>query len=151
MNPTIFLDFDGCIRVSVQGGWVTSDTFDFSPEHMRRVRACCLHTGAKIVISSDWRGPNELDTILGHIGSYLGEFLHEDWMTPIKGWRWMEVAQWLRDHPEVTEYAILEDTKVHFENCPVEMADRIVWCNNRHGFVASLVPQLISKFTPNNP
>lgn len=139
----IFLDFDGVIRVAVSGGWVGPDSFEFCQLRMKVLREVCQKTGAKIVVSSDWRNMENRQEIEGYLSPYLAEHLHGDWATPITGHRWNEVAAWLLRHPEVTSYAILEDFAQHFEGCPPAMAERLLLCNNRHGLVPAITERLL--------
>lgn len=144
----VFLDFDGVIRVMKDdGSGLSVDRSEFCPERIERVRKCCELLDARLVISSDWRNFGNRDEIEGYLGR-LAMRLHEDWATPILGKRWNEVARWLAKHPEVEEYAVLEDFRAHFEGCPVAMERRVVWCNNRFGFVPELTGRLLELFRP---
>lgn len=141
-NPVIFLDFDGVIRVQIKDGAWAMDSCDFCPTRMQALAKICETTGAKIVVSSDWRNLEnrpEIEKLIGKLAMYL----HDDWATPICGHRWNECARWLGRHPEVTGYAILEDFEQHFEGCPPSMRLRLILCNNRHGFVPALYPALL--------
>lgn len=144
----IFLDFDGVIRVAVDGGWIAADQAEFCRGRMKMLGEICRSTGAALVVSSDWRHLENLEEIKGYLSPYLTPHLHEDWRTPICGSRWKEVARWLRDHDEVDRYAILEDFAPHFEGCDQEMQSRVVLCTNRYGLVPELagrVTQLLSR------
>jgi hypothetical protein len=142
----LFLDFDGVVRVADTCGFIGPDTAQFCADRLRRVKWCCEQTGARIVVSSDWRNLENRAEIEAHLSPWLADLLHEDWATPICGHRWKEVSAWLVRHPEVTGYAILEDFEAHFHGCPEAMADRIVWCNNRYGFVPELAHRLVALF-----
>lgn len=141
----IFLDFDGVIRVAAAGVGLTADPAEFCHGRMRLLAAACMQTGARIVVSSDWRNLDNRSQIENHLSPWLASYLHEDWATPICGHRWNEVERWLSHHPEVTGYAILEDFAPHFEGCPAAMKARLVLCNNRHGLVTSLIPALLQR------
>jgi hypothetical protein len=144
MTPILFLDFDGVIRVAIEGGWVASSAAEFCPGRMRMLRQACDAVGARIVVSSDWRNMENREEIAGHLSPWLADLLHEDWGTPIIGHRHNEVQRWLNVHPEVTRYAILEDFEPHFQGCSAEMRERLVMCNNRFGLVPELVPRVIA-------
>lgn len=146
-SPIIFLDFDGVIRVPLPGESLSPDPADFCQARMKQLADVCQATGARLVISSDWRHLENLPEIRALLSPYLTRYLHQDWNTPICGHRWNEVGRWLRDHDEVTRYAILEDFAPHFEGCPPEMAARIILCTNRHGLVPELIPRLIATLT----
>ena len=139
----IFLDFDGVIRITMDGGWLGPDRSEFCQLRMKVLREVCQKTRAKIVVSSDWRNIGNRSEIEGHLSPYLADQLHDDWATPITGHRWNEVATWLRKHPEVTSYAILEDFAPHFEGCPPEMEKRLMLCTNRHGLVPASTERLL--------
>ena len=142
----IFLDFDGVVRVADTCGFIGPDTAQFCGARLRRLRWCCEQTGARIVVSSDWRNLDNRPDIERHLSPHLAELLHEDWATPICGKRWHEVQRWLVAHPEVTDYAILEDFEQHFEGCPTGMRERLHLCNNRHGLVPAIACRVIEQF-----
>lgn len=142
-DSVIFLDFDGVIRVAVDGGWIAADQAEFCQGRMKMLGEVCRETAAKIVVSSDWRNLENLDEIRALLAPYLARYLHEDWATPICGHRWNEVARWLRDHDEVARYAILEDFAPHFDGCSQEMHARLVLCTNRYGLVPELAGRVI--------
>lgn len=141
----IFLDFDGVIRVALEGGWVTADAAVFCQDRQRLLRSVCQATGARIVVSSDWRNLENREEIRGHLSPYLTEYLHVDWATPICGHRWREVERWIDEHPSVTDFAILEDWPQHFEGCPPAMQRRVHLCNNRFGIVPEIAHRLIEQ------
>jgi hypothetical protein len=152
MNPpsVIFLDFDGVIRVAVQGGWITADQAEFCQSRMKLLAAICANTGAAIVVSSDWRYLENHQEIKRHLSPYLAALLHPDWATPITGHRWNEVEHWLARHPEVKRYAILEDFAPHFDGCGEAMQSRLILCTNRHGLVPELVPRITAILSRNH-
>jgi hypothetical protein len=144
-HSIIFLDFDGVIRVS-DGGIGMGDGFDFCQSRMKMLATVASQCGARIVVSSDWRNFGNRQEIEILLSPYLDDLLHEDWMTPICGPRWNEVAKWLGSHPDVTNYAILDDFIQHFEGCPEGMRSRLLLCTNRYGLVPEIsmrIPALL--------
>lgn len=140
----IFLDYDGVIRLPPDGDWVCQPASEYCQARMKMLAFVCRDYDAKIVISSDWRHMESEEVNRHNLAPYLTPFLHSDWRTTVTGRRWNEVQEWLTRHPKVGSYSILEDFEPHFEGCPPEMLARIVWCNNRHGLVPSLVGRLIT-------
>jgi HAD domain in Swiss Army Knife RNA repair proteins len=145
----VFLDFDGVIRVTVEKGFFTPDEAEFCQIRMKVLREVAQITGCRYVVSSDWRNMDNREEIEKHLSPYLAEMLHDDWATPICGHRWNEVSAWLLRHPEVNEYAILDDFAQHFEGCPPEMGKRLFLCSNRHGLVPEITARLIQFLTQN--
>lgn len=140
MNPVpiIFLDFDGVIRIATDD---TGRTSEFCQGRMAMLASICSDTGAKIVVSSDWRNAGNLAEIRDHLSPYLAGYLHADWATPICGHRWNEIARWMIGR-RVRSYAILDDFAPHFDGCPPEMADRLVLCSGRFGLLAPLAQRV---------
>lgn len=145
----IFLDFDGVVRVapSEPTGWIIEDhRCDFRADKFKLVLDAIKATQSILVISSDWKdfGEELVSDILDTYG--LLEYLHNDWATPrLVGHRHQEVAEWLLRHPEVSSYVILEDLRENFRSCSEEMAERIVWTNNRHGLQPEHYGEIITK------
>lgn len=112
--PILFLDYDGVIltmRMALAQGtsWSRSTP---DPAVTMILQRCCK-AGCKIVVSSSWRD-HESSAKSKLIEAGLIEYLHEDWKTKEKpaepaGSRPKEIADWLKRHPEVTRYRILDD------------------------------------------
>lgn len=128
----IFLDFDGVIwtaRASIAHREETSVLDGFDPVAIALVIKAAITTGAKIVISSTWRGHGK-ESILEDLENFcqdLEDFLHEDWRTAsIKGAvRGQEVEEWLSRHPEVTQYACVDDDSDFLPNQTLIQTDTI--------------------------
>lgn len=125
----IFLDFDGVLnssasfimesrKTAAERGMPVNKTLD---------RTCCSNfqyildktPGLKIVISSTWRELFELDWLKEHLKSYgIDSSLVID-KTPSlmgRGWdradRGEEINAWLKEHPEVTKFVVLDDNYI---------------------------------------
>jgi len=103
-TKVIFLDIDGVIT-SPRVGWHRFDVYA-----VQFLNWLCKEVDAKIVISSTWR--------YNHPKEEFEEFfttIHENWRTPTdlltngSNCRGDEIALWLNNHPEVTQYVILDD------------------------------------------
>lgn len=146
----VFLDFDGVIRLAFHSPAKGLYGGIFIPEKMEMLRCAVLRCGAKLVISSDWRNMENREEIQKMLEPHLNDLLHPDWATPISGHRWNQVQAWLVSHPEVTDYAILEDFAPHFEGCPTEMRERLLLCSNRHGIVPNIMARMETILTQNS-
>lgn len=170
----IFLDNDGVIclannwgsRYKKQKGYFTKDNprdtywkdkslplsirFDnFDRKAVKTLNQILKETGAKIVVSSDWR----LHATLEELNEYYREqgiidgphyftevFHYTDWkeddFIPAEfsfdrtfnreQERYFEIKRWLRDHPEVTHWVAIDDLHmgVHVENSSYGAHDR---------------------------
>lgn len=128
----LFLDIDGVLNseeyaISLgKGGMLGID-----PEKVKILDRIIEATGAKIVISSSWRGSSDL---LADIRSSVGEYIG---ITPrLSGIRGAEVKAWLIDN-WVDRYAILDDDSDFYKYQPLfktswkkgltdEIADRVI-------------------------
>lgn len=62
LDSLLFLDFDGVCTSAKDGGYVSNppSLYGPSPDILERIRWICRETGAKVVISSNWRRfPND--------------------------------------------------------------------------------------------
>ena len=134
----VFLDIDGVLNnsstYSNDAPWRHEDgerlRVPVDPTCMTRLNRLLAETGAKVVISSSWRlfaRYEDLGPALaryGLVGDVIGETPDlvndpawlEAWRTregaPFhyeRIERGMEIAEWLKAHPEVTEFVILDD------------------------------------------
>ena len=112
----VFLDVDGVLN--------NAETIDRSPggytgvaaNLIRNLRKIVHETGAVIVLSSDWRLVRE-DPVRGKDYRYLIRRLRFIGCLRIAGhtddisWnrRGTEIRKYLDDHPEITEYVVLDD------------------------------------------
>lgn len=139
MTNIIFLDFDGVIRLPMEGGWVAPDTSEFRSDRVQAVFNLAEITGSKIVVSSDWRisrSRNDIEEMLPGIGKYL----HRCWATPFLQQgrdRAHEIERWLSVYGRETRFfVILDDCAILFENASESIRERLVLCSNRFGITA---------------
>lgn len=106
----LFLDIDGVcnsrkyakrryMKTSIGG------VIDIDPEAAKLVRHIIMHTGCSVVLSSTWRIWEHSRTL---VREDVCDFIDVtvDWPREKRG---AEVQEWLDRHPEVTNYAILDD------------------------------------------
>ena len=121
----VFLDIDGTINstdwyVSERNpGNLNGDEGDIDPLCAERINRICEETGAKIVLSSDWRinWPYCIDRIekggIEH-GLIIDKTPEHMWIEnaseKFKS-RGCEIDNWLSQHPECENFVILDDRK----------------------------------------
>ncbi len=151
-TKVIFLDFDGPIlnaRVALavgEGLWSTPD-----PVACQLIARVC-EAGVGIVVSSTWRNLTEgvrktVHDVLEE--GKLTKYVHPDWRTinapydqypESRDARPYEIQEWLARHPEVTDYAILDDD--HFNWTP-EQEGKWYKCNGHNGLMAGEMIHLL--------
>lgn len=107
----VFLDVDGVLNSQA---WYDAKRArgerlhgaEIDPWAVGCLRRILDATGAQVVLSSTWRGSAELEARLIECGVPLNG--HRTPALPSRN-RGREIAAWLRRHPEVTEYVILDD------------------------------------------
>ena len=130
MSKIIFLDCDGVLnseevafKIRIEGinsngygGFFQEPTEPthanvcFGQELVDNLKEIVEKTGAKIVISSTWRVTHRWQTfpkMLAIYGFDNAEVIGATPKLPTK--RGYEIQQWLKEHPEVTNYVILDD------------------------------------------
>lgn len=118
----IFLDFDGPLS-NARTALAYGEVHSFDGVAIHGLNAICHASGAKIVCSS-WRTDalstsNAQENIALLVDTGLDRSnLHRDWSCCIdldkkRGW---EIRKWLRAHPEVTHFAIIDDDVVRMPN-----------------------------------
>jgi hypothetical protein len=106
-------DLDGVLNVSPQG----NDKFGaiFHKHFVDNLKRIIDETGAKIVISSTWRMGNGLEGMIemwkfrnlpGEVVGITPNFM---WRTGSTLQRGKEIDAYLEEHPEVTNYVIIDD------------------------------------------
>lgn len=120
-TKVIFLDFDGPIsnyRTALQTGY--HDEFD--PVAVEALDHICVTSGAKIVCSSSRTHKNSRASFwenkrLFERAGFDMRNMHEDWSC-WDAWigRTKSIEEWLKNHPEITHYAIIDDDIVDLPN-----------------------------------
>lgn len=108
----LFLDVDGVLNTSRA---VTM--LSISKPCLRRLKKVITDTGCELVLSSTWRMHMDAKAKLHRVGlRFAGEtcepFMLEDcddFTKDIWSKRGDEIQKWLNEHPEVTEYVIVDD------------------------------------------
>jgi hypothetical protein len=117
----LFLDIDGVLipgRCYLMANQTKSLVTVFDPSVVGMLNAIAEEKGYKFVIHSSWlrsafkpeiSGPNTKNHMVSQ--GLKEEYFHEDHSCryKISGDRWKAISDWLVDHPEVTDYWVLED------------------------------------------
>lgn len=114
-NKVIFLDIDGPL-VNWRTHYATGKRGSMRNADPILLQALinCGKSGVKIVISSSWRKATSL-RLKEHLDLWgLSEYLHSDSYTPIiptweKGERENEIFAWVKKHPEIHQYLVIDD------------------------------------------
>lgn len=116
IRPALFLDIDG-VLLSGDELWGSKDPRYLPERKIELLNHLCMRSMCAVVISSTWRMHPETPERLRKAG-WTGH-LHEDWRTPDLAEshyreapyarRGIEIRAWLRRHPEVKHYAIIDD------------------------------------------
>jgi len=110
----IFLDIDGPMipyRAMFLPGQTRVMTV-FDPIAVSFINNLCKEHGWKVVLHSSWIRIMGGEYTLNHCinQGIKAEHFHADaYCDENINWRYTRVAKWLKDHPEVTEYAIVDD------------------------------------------
>jgi len=108
----LFLDIDGVLNSARTAVAFRGYPHKFTPDHLgmfdtvavNLIRGLCAKGGVSVVVSSAWRYSHGWD----EIGRAL-DLPTMDQTPSLCGCRGDEIADWLRRHPEVTQYAIVDD------------------------------------------
>ena len=117
----LFLDFDGVCNSYSEGSYVTHKDDDYGPSNTicERIRKICGATGAKIIISSNWRRypsdgrwfsgrnyyRNPLPKLYGELGDLvIGTLTPERHVTKAEA-----LCLWFEDNSELDKWVIVDD------------------------------------------
>jgi hypothetical protein len=118
-NPIIFLDFDG--PLSSFRNTIADDLLTFDPVAIRFLNTICNITGAKIVCTSTrsaLHSPelHEEAKQLFHDAGIDLNHIHDEWSVNVTNCnnRKQNILDFLKQHPEVKQYVIIDDEHVDF-------------------------------------
>lgn len=107
MTKVLFLDVDGVLNNTAS----LAEGVDLLPEKVLLIRHICEQAGASIVISSTWRilfDRQTLHEFLRRLG--LRNINVIDYTPQLRsGIRGDEIKHWLDNHPDVTNFVIIDD------------------------------------------
>jgi hypothetical protein len=131
-----FFDIDGVLRIAQNPDGTNEQ---FVTQLVRNLARVVEVTGAKLVISSDWRRRKETLEIMALMPSLPLDALHGDQLPYSVRDRGVAIRMWIDRHPMVTGYAIIDDCARLFDEAPPFVKEHLVLCNGRIGFVADRV------------
>lgn len=138
----LFLDIDGVLnRYDMFEGKGSREII--SDEMVARINRVIKETGCSVVISSSWRlimSLNELNLLLEEHG-FLSEAIID--RTPHIDRRDNEILVWLRDHQDVTKFAVVDDEASDL----TEVKDQLVQTSFDTGILDEHTEQLIKILT----
>ncbi len=128
----LFLDIDGVIATS-RAKLATGSLID--PVAVGILRKIVFSTGCRIVVTSTWRSSADTcqnlftshglqDALWSPIGKQQGDWCIAD------GPRGMAIRAWLDAHPDITDWAILDDMLADFDQLQLS---RLVHVDDRFG------------------
>lgn len=118
----LFLDFDGVLHAAV-GPASAMKRFVWAPVLEKILRP---YPGVSAVVHASARDHTDIETIATQLGS-LGRRVVD--AAPKSLGRWEAICLWLKGHPEVTDYRILDDEPREY---PAHLTELIV-CDSRTG------------------
>lgn len=135
----VFLDIDGVVNTlqiteDLQPKYYTEyDKKVGNEQAVRWLNKLCLESGAHIVISSSWRhaGLETCGNCLYNSGLDKKIKIIDKTPTHFNKDRGYEIKCWLKEHPEVYQFVILDD-----DSDMGSLADHLVKCDGTKGFLA---------------
>ena len=132
----VFSDIDQVVRVAQNDDGTNEQ---FIPQLVRNLARLLTVSGAKLVISSDWRFKMSPEEVLSHMSEISPEKLHlhqlPDWIKQ----RRFAIQWWIDRHPGVTEWVVLDDRASLFDNAPPRIIEHVILCNGRVGLTGERV------------
>jgi hypothetical protein len=111
----IFLDIDGVLNCA-QPADTEHRLVEPRPDLVSLINGLCQRTGASIVLSSTWRGDPEALKVARQCGLQFADTLHDETARQERG---TLIRQWLERHPEVANYAVVDDHATENDGLPL--------------------------------
>jgi hypothetical protein len=154
----IFLDIDGVLNCSTSKSFCHDDTCGIitgiDSDKVKRLARIVEQTGAKIVLSSDWKvgwekyyitnKPSHAKYLDNHLLKKGGLIIFDKTPNTNKGswFRGEEILAYLRSHKDVENYVILDDTFFEdFDN--KNIIDHLIITDYKYGLTDENVKQAI--------
>lgn len=123
MDRILFLDIDGPMipgrSYEESGGLILAGmNSKFDPIAVNMINRACEEHGWQVVLHTSWvthiGGAKTYEHCLQQ-GLRPGHFHKDAWCDEEEHWRYTRIAKWLLEHPEVSEYVIVDDTPYSFD------------------------------------
>lgn len=153
----IFLDVDGVLNCTTSKSFCHDDICGvitgIDSDKVKRLAEIVKATGAKIILSSDWkdgwekyyrnRKPSHAKYLDNHLKKKGNLIISDKTPNTHNGyWRGEEILTYLRLHPDITDYVILDDT--FFEDFSIkEIEEHLVLTNYKLGLTDGDVEKAI--------
>ena len=150
----IFLDFDGCLnsvgsfiynnRLVLMGLTKIPSYESFDPIACSNLQYVLEELpDVQVVVSSTWRKYKTLAALqeIFKTNNLLPERMIGTTPESEEGYRGKEIESWLKDHPEVTEFVIVDD-----DSDMEPYMDRLVKTDGRNGFTFTDAEKVIEMF-----
>lgn len=134
----IFLDLDGVLVLKKD-----EDTEMFDHDCCMRLREILSQTQCKLVLSSTWRlFPPDVQRMFRMFKPY--RITPQDFLgkTPLRDRRDEEIEVFLKTHPEIGQYVILDDSKAEFGD---KFSDVLVLTQATTGITQQIMQTCIEK------
>jgi len=103
----IFLDIDGVLNAHYNTKERWHGLIGIDPKHVKLFNQLVEQVGAKVVLSSTWRRRDNWKEIMHEHGLDESIFIgRTDYLGDIRG---KEIKKYLDTHPEIKQYAIIDD------------------------------------------
>lgn len=136
-SKIIFLDIDGVLcsmrSAAANNGYPVAlnamhwDKFDQVAINL--LKQAIRHTGASVVLSSNWRNDVNIQALEWRLGIRIEDVTREEFKKDEP--RGAQIRDWLAVHPEVERYAILDDDEDFLPN----QMDKLCRTSMRNGFL----------------
>lgn len=153
----IFLDLDGPMipgRSYKMANQTRPLVMTFDPVAVSIINDVCKEHGYRIVLHSSWvriyGGEKTYEHCISQ-GIEKGFFHSTKWTGENENWRYNRVAQWLEEHPDVTEYVIIDDEPYEPDRSlepahhPADMADHLMLVDFDDGLLMSHWRRLLNR------
>ncbi len=135
----IFLDIDGVLNTPGFEMASTGNPPFIDPKHLTVLKEILDKSGAVVVLSSFWKKGWEkgrgFDLVFSEAGITIGD------VTPNLGFKGTEIAAWLKAHPEIDSFAIIDDSRVGWG----ELISSVVFTNPESGLTPEHIPLVLKK------
>lgn len=160
VDKIIFLDIDGPMipyrAMFLPGQTRVMSVFD--PIAVSFINNLCEKDGWKVVLHTSWIRIFGGQYTYHHCieqGINAGNFHADAWCDEDINWRYTRVAKWLQQHPEVTDYAIVDDEPWDYDLEPLDGIEyredqekHMVLVNYYQGFLFTTYNDILAQSKP---
>ena len=133
------LDVDGVLNSNSSKAYSPDGFIGIPDKYVKRLKKIVDATGAKVVLSSDWKMASQKDYhyLTNKLWFKGGISIYSQTPNIRRAMRGTEIREWLKEHDDVEAFVVLDDEffsdYITYESNKIDIAEHLIWTDPDKG------------------